>query len=98
MKMTNEMLQTLAYVQDAIMAAFADYGLDTSIEIDDAAGFMEMVVDVEFPSDAFHGDVTAQLSINLETGKLIIGEDSEETVDDVSIWRWIAFDLARQAA
>lgn len=91
MKMTDAMIQTLADIQDAIQATFADYGLDTDIEIDDANDFMEMVVTVEFP-----GDVTAQLSINLETGKLIVGEDSEETVDDASIWRQLAFALARQ--
>lgn len=93
MKMTNDMLQTLAMLQDAIMAAFVDYGLDTNIEIDDANGFMEMVVDVEF-----YGDVTAQLSINLETGKLITIEGEEETVDDAAVWRQLAFALARQIA
>lgn len=91
MKMTNDMLQTLADVQDAIQSAFADYGLDTTIEIDDPNDFMEMVVVVEF-----WGGVTAQISFNLETGKLLIGEDSEEAVDDASIWRQLAFALARQ--
>ena len=93
MKMTNDRLQQLAMLQDAIQSAFGDYGLDTNSEIDDPNGFMEMVVDVEF-----HGDVTAQLSFNLETGKLITGEDGEETVDDAAVWRQLAFALARQIA
>lgn len=91
MKMTQGMIQTLADAQDAIQSAFGDYGLDANIEIDDATGFMEMVVDIEFC-----GDVTAQLSINLETGKLVTGEDSEETVHDAAIWRRLAFVLAKQ--
>ncbi len=91
MKMTDAMIQTLADVQDEIQSTFTDYGLDTNIEIDDEAGYMEMIVDVEF-----YGDVTTQLSINLETGKLVTGDDSEETVDDVAIWRRLAFLLAMQ--
>lgn len=93
MMMKQEAINTLAVLQDAIQSAFGDYGLDTNIEIDDANGFMEMVVDVEF-----YGDVTAHLSFNLETGKLIAGEDSEEAVDDAAVWRQLAFALARQIA
>ena len=91
--MTPVMLQALADIQDAIQATFVDYGLDTVIEIDDANGFMEMVVDVDFYNDA-----SVQLSFNLETGQLITGEDSEEPVDDAAIWRRLAFGLAQQIA
>jgi len=93
MKMTQDALNTLAILQDAVQSAFTDYGLDTNIEIDDANGFMEMVVDVEF-----YNDVTAQLSFNLETGKLVTGEDAEDLVDDAAVWRQLAFALAQQIA
>lgn len=92
MKMTAGMLKALADIQDAIQAAFVDCGLHTVIEIDDAAGFMEMIVDVEF-----YTGVSVQMSFNLETGQLVTGEDSAEPVDDAAIWRRLAFGLAQIA-
>lgn len=91
MKMTKEVIKLLADLQDEVMSAFRNYSLDTVIEVDDANGFLEMIVDVEF-----YAGVSAQLSFNLETGKIVIGEDAEAKVDDVEIWRQLTFALARQ--
>lgn len=88
MKITQEMLKALDTLESELQSALQDYGISWEIEIGDSNGFIEAEVTI-----GFYNGVEVFASYNLETERIVTGEDADDELSAESLWRWLALSL-----